>query len=107
LCRRGSAAEGYFCIIPGLYAYPDDPHPAVQEFMKEYRQRYCIYPNFSGEVGYTAANLVLMALDNAGKDLALDSFIKALESIHDKDIFGAELSFAPNQHHGSTKSSCQ
>jgi branched-chain amino acid transport system substrate-binding protein len=47
----------------------------------------------------------VLALDRAGRDLTLDSFITALESIKDyKDIFGSELSFGPNQHHGSTKS---
>ena len=35
----------------------------------------------------------------------MDSFIKGMESIHDyKDIFGSELSFGPDRHHGSTRS---
>jgi hypothetical protein len=39
------------------------------------------------------------------KDLTVDSFITGMESIHEyKDIFGAELSFGPDQHHGSTRS---
>ena len=46
-----------------------------------------------------------MGLDKAGKDLTVDSFINGMERIHDyKDIFGAELSFGPEQHHGSTRS---
>ena len=54
---------------------------------------------------YTAANLVVLALTNAGPDLTTDSFIKAMEGIKDyKDIFGSVLSFGPEQHHGSTKS---
>ncbi len=101
----GGVAEGFFCISPGLYAYPDDPRPAVQAFANEYKQRFGRDPNFYGEAGYTAANLVLMALDKAGKELTVDSFIEAMESVHGyKDIFGYELSFGPDQHHGSTKS---
>ena len=101
----GGVAEGFFCISPGLYAYPDDLRPAVQAFANEYKQRFNRDPNFYGEAGYTAANLVLLALDKAGRELTVDSFIEALESIHDyKDIFGYELSFGPDQHHGSTKS---
>ena len=62
-------------------------------------------PNFHGEVGYTAAQLVLLALERAGKDLTVDSFIKAMESIHDyNDIFGSAAELRPDQHHGSTKS---
>src|SRR5277367_5547222 len=101
----GGATEGYFCMTPALYEYPDDPRPEVQAFAKAYKARYGRDPNFHGEVGYTAAQLVLLALDRAGKDLTVDSFIKAMESIHDyKDIFGSELSFGPDQHHGSAKS---
>jgi branched-chain amino acid transport system substrate-binding protein len=101
----GGVAEGFFCMTPGFYAYPNDPRPAVQEFAKQYKQRYGRDPNFHGEAGYTAASIVLTALDKAGTDLTVDTFIKAMESIHDyKDIFGSELSFGPDQHHGSTTS---
>ncbi|HTC07714.1 MAG TPA: ABC transporter substrate-binding protein [Acetobacteraceae bacterium] len=101
----GGATEGFYCMTPALYAYPDDPRPAVQDFAKRFKAKYGIDPNFHGEVGYTAAQLVLMALDKAGKNLTVDSFITAMESIHDyTDIFGSHLSFGPNQHHGSTAS---
>lgn len=101
----GGATEGYFCMTPALYAYPDDPRPAVQDFAKRYKARYGRDPNFHGEVGYTAASVVVQALQNAGHDLTVDSFIKGMEAIHEfKDIFGSVLSFGPDQHHASTKS---
>jgi len=101
----GGATEGSFCMTPALYAYPDDPRPDVQDFAKRYQARYDRPPNFHGEVGWTAAHIVLLALDRAGRDLTTDSFITAMESIHDyKDIFGSVLSFGPNQHHASTSS---
>lgn len=101
----GGATEGFYCMTPALYAYPDDPRPAVQDFAKRYKAKYGRDPNFHGEVGYTAASMVLMGLDKAGKDLTVDSFIKAMETIHDyTDIFGSKLSFGPEQHHGSTRS---
>lgn len=101
----GGATEGFYCMTPALYVYPDDPRPAVQEFAKNYKARYGIEPNFHGEVGYTAAQMVIVGLKNAGKDLNVDSFIKAMEGIHDyHDIFGSVLSFGPEQHHGSTRS---
>jgi branched-chain amino acid transport system substrate-binding protein len=101
----GGATEGTFCMAPALYAYPDDPRPAVQDFAKRFQAKFGRAPNFHGEVGYTAASVVLMALDRAGQDLTTDSFIKGMESIHDyKDIFGNVLSFGPDQHHASTSS---
>jgi branched-chain amino acid transport system substrate-binding protein len=101
----GGATEGSFCMTPALYAYPDDPRPAVQDFAKRFQAKWGRAPNFHGEVGYTAASLVLMALDRAGRDLTTDGFIKGMESIKDyKDIFGTVLSFGPDQHHASTSS---
>jgi branched-chain amino acid transport system substrate-binding protein len=101
----GGATEGSFCMTPALYAYPDDPRPAVQDFAKRYQAKYGRAPNFHGEVGWTSAHIVLMALDHAGRDLTTDGFIKGMESIHDyKDIFGNVLSFGPDQHHASTSS---
>ena len=76
----GGATEGFYCMTPALYAYPDDPRPAVQDFAKRYKARYGRDPNFHGEVGYTAAQMVLIGLKNAGKDLTVDSFIKGMES---------------------------
>jgi branched-chain amino acid transport system substrate-binding protein len=101
----GGATDGFFCMTPALYVYPDDPRPEIQAFAKKYKARFGRDPNFHGEVGYTAANIVVLALTNAGPDLTTDSFIKAMEGIKDyKDIFGSVLSFGPDQHHGSTKS---
>ncbi len=101
----GGATEGFYCMAPALYAYPDDPRPAVQEFAKKFKALYGREPNFHGEVGYTAAHLVLLGLKNAGKDLTVASFFKGMESIHEyTDIFGSKLTFGPNQHHASTSS---
>jgi branched-chain amino acid transport system substrate-binding protein len=101
----GGATEGTYCMTPALYAYPDDPRPAVQDFAKRFQAKFGRAPNFHGEVGYTAASIVLLALDRAGRDLTTDSFIKAMESIHDyKDLFGSVLTFGPDQHHASTSS---
>ena len=62
--------------------------------------------NFLGETGYTAAQFVLAALDKAGRDLTLNSFIAALESMRDyRDIFGSPpLTITPTNHHAANQS---
>jgi branched-chain amino acid transport system substrate-binding protein len=101
----GGASEGLYSMSPSLYAYPDDPRPAVQAFFKAYKARFGIDPNFLGETGYSAAQMALIGIKNAGKDLTTDSFIKGMEEIHDyTDIFGTKYSFGPDQHHGQTAS---
>jgi hypothetical protein len=49
---------------------------------------------------------LILALDKAGKDLTVDSFVVGVESIKDyKDIFGSlPMSFAADKHQGSNES---
>ena len=102
----GEPAEGFYSMAPALYRYPDDPQPAVQAFTAKYRNRFGIDVNYLGEAGYTAATFTLAALQQAGRDLTLDSFIDALESVKDfRDIFGGPaLSMSPTNHHASSHS---
>ncbi len=101
----GGVGDGFYSMTPALYAYPDDPRPAVKAFAAAFQKRYGMAPNFLGEQGYTAAHIVLLALKKAGRNLTTDSFIHAMESIHDyHDIFGTTLSLGPHQHHAETAS---
>ena len=102
----GGAAEGFYSMSPGLYTYPDDPRPAVREFTREYRKRYGFDVNYFGETSYSAATFALAVLEKAGRDLTLDSFIAALESMRNwQDIFGSPpLSLSPTNHHASNQS---
>jgi len=101
----GGVGEGYYAMSPSLIAYGDDTRPAVRDFIAKYKERFGIAPNFLGEMGYSAAQITLLALDRAGRDLTLDSFIRGLESIKEyQDIFGSPpLTLSATQHHGTTE----
>jgi len=102
----GEPAEGFYSMSPGLYAYPDDPRPAVQAVGKEYKKRYGFEINYLGEAAYAAASLVADVLQRAGRDLTTDSFIAAMENTKDwRDIFGGPpLTMTPTNHHASNQS---
>ena len=102
----GEPAEGFYSMAPALYRYPDDPQPAVQAFTAKYRKTFGIDVNYLGEAGYTAATFTIAVLEKAGRDLTLDSFIGAMESMNDwHDIFGGPpLSMSPTNHHASSQS---
>ena len=101
----GGATEGIYTMTATLYVDPRDPVPAVHEFATKYERLYGHPPNFAAEIGYSAAELVVLALQKAGRDLTADSFIAALESIKDyQDIFGSlTMSFSTTKHQGSTE----
>ncbi|MBN8904166.1 MAG: ABC transporter substrate-binding protein, partial [Rhodospirillales bacterium] len=86
-----------------------DPKTAIGEaktFVEEYRKQFGKEPNFAAQIGYTGAQIVVKALQNAGKDLTADSLIKGMEQIKDyHDAFGSPpISFGPDKHQGSNES---
>ena len=102
----GEPAEGFYAMAPALYRYPDDPRPAVQAFTAKYRKAFGIDVNYLGEAGYTAATFTIAVLEKAGKNLTLDTFIGAMESMKDwHDAFGGPpLSMSATNHHASSQS---
>jgi branched-chain amino acid transport system substrate-binding protein len=102
----GEPAEGFYSMSPGVYAYPDDPRPAVKEFTARYKQRFGIDVNYLGEAGFAAASCLIEVLQRAGRDLNQETLQKSMESIKDwRDIFGGPpLTITPTDHHASTQS---
>jgi branched-chain amino acid transport system substrate-binding protein len=102
----GEPAEGFYSMSPGVYAYPDDPRPAVREFGAKYKQKFGIDVNYLGEAGYAAAICLIDVLQRAGRDLNLDSFQKSMENLKDwRDIFGGPpLTITSSNHHASNQS---
>ena len=102
----GAPAEGFYSMTPGLYAYPDDPRPAVRDFGAKYKKTYGYDVNYLGEAGYSAGTFITTVLEKAGRNLTLDSFTTAMESMKDwRDIFGSPpLSMSPTSHHASNQS---
>jgi branched-chain amino acid transport system substrate-binding protein len=99
----GNVAEGFYAMSPSLYAYPDDQRPAIKTFAQAYKAKYGFEVNYLGEMGYTSAQIAIEALQRAGRDLTVDSLVKAMESIRDyHDIFGGTYSFSETNHHGAT-----
>jgi branched-chain amino acid transport system substrate-binding protein len=102
----GGPAEGFFAMAPALYAYPDDPRPAVHALAERYKKTYGFDINYLGEAGYTAATFMVAVLEKAGRDQTPDSFTNAMESMQDwRDVFnGPPLSMSPTSHHASSQS---
>jgi branched-chain amino acid transport system substrate-binding protein len=102
----GGVTEGFYCMTSVLLVAPDDPRPAAQAFSKKYKTQFGKDPNLAAQIGYTGAQLLILGLQHAGRDLTLDSFITGMESIKDyQDIFGSpKMTYGPNRRQGSTES---
>ena len=103
---QGGVTEGLYAMGLTDMPYRDTLSPAAQAWFDRYKDRYKVEPNIGAVYGHVAADLTAVALDKAGPNLSLDSFVKALESIKGyRDIFnGPEVSFGPDKHQGASSS---
>lgn len=99
----GGVTEGLYAMTQIEAPYRDTGSAAVQQWMDRYKAKYGTDPNPSSQLSYVAADLVVMGLDRAGKDLTVEKFIKAMESIQGyKDIFGGPvMTFGPDRRNGT------
>jgi len=102
----GGVTEGVYTMTPVLFVAADDPRPEVKAFADNFKKKYGHAPNFAAQIGYTAAQVTIAGLANAGKDLTVDSFVNGLETMTPyKDIFGSPaMSFSKQKHQGSNES---
>ncbi len=102
----GGVTEGFYSMTPVLFVAAAGEKPDVKEFAEKYNKLFGKEPNFAAQLGYTAAQLVVLAIKNAGKDLTADSFVAGMESIKDwHDIFGSPaMTFGATKHQGSSQS---
>jgi branched-chain amino acid transport system substrate-binding protein len=103
---QGGVTEGLYAMGLTDMPYRDTLSPTAQGWFDRYKERYKADPNIGAVYGHVAADLTMVGLDKAGKDLTLDSFVKGLESIKGyRDIFnGPEVTFGPNKHQGANSS---
>ena len=103
---ESGAAEGYhvFTHLNRIYA-DSDISPEVGAWYDEYVEKFGSEPNAGAMEAWRAADLTVLALERAGRNLTRDRFVAALESITDyTDMWGNRVSFGPDDHKGVTDS---
>jgi branched-chain amino acid transport system substrate-binding protein len=99
----GGATEGFYSGAGMPYAYPDAGSDAIKAWSAKYKAKVGQEPNSAAQYGYVGADIVVKALEVAGKDLTRAKFLAALESMKDYRPFfpGPTLSFGADKHQGS------
>jgi branched-chain amino acid transport system substrate-binding protein len=103
---QGGVTEGLYAMGLTDMPYRDTLSAAAQAWFDRYKERFKADPNIGAVYGHVAADLTAAALERAGADLTLESFVKALESIKGyRDIFnGPQVSFGPDKRQGANSS---
>ena len=99
----GGVTEGFYSGTGMPYAYPDAGSDAIKAWSAKYKAKVGQEPNSAAQYGYVGADIIVKALEAAGKDLTRAKFLAALESIKDYRPFfpGPTLSFGAEKHQGS------
>ncbi|WP_420587143.1 ABC transporter substrate-binding protein [Ruegeria sp.] len=98
----GGVTDGFYAAASwqDLWARADEPAPAA--FIEEYKAATGEDPVGFAMLGYSAAEMMVKALEAAGPDLTHDSFIAAMESLdYTDDLIGNHLDYGPDDHQGA------
>ncbi|NOD75452.1 MULTISPECIES: ABC transporter substrate-binding protein [unclassified Ruegeria] len=98
----GGVTDGFYAAASwkDLWARADEPAPAA--FIEEYKAATGEDPVGFAMLGYSAAEMMVKALEAAGPDLTHDSFIAAMESLdYQDDLVGNHITYGPDDHQGA------
>ncbi len=102
----GEAINGLYAVTSIPIMYADQASGKAKVFFDNYQKRFEKMPSEVAQQGYFSADLTVIAMEKAGKDLTVDSFVKALESIkgYQHPFGGPVINFGPQKHLGSDES---
>lgn len=98
------AVEGFYIqcqYVPFDAATASEP---LKAWMKRYQEKFGKPAEVASAIGWDMMDLVIVALERAGRDLTVDKFIAASEQIKGyENLFGSPpMTFGPNRRLGTT-----
>lgn len=101
---QGGITEGYYTLNGQEVLYPDQiESKEAKAFFERYKAKFNQEAFYPGQLGYGIGELIIEALQKAGKELTTEGFLKAYESIKDRvgTMSGPPITFAADRHLGS------
>lgn len=104
--KGGKGVEGLYAVTSIPMMYEEQATGEAKVFFEKYKKRFGSVPSPVAQHGYFSADLAVIALEKAGRNLTVDSFIKGLESIkgYQHPFDGPVINFGPEKHLGSDQS---
>jgi branched-chain amino acid transport system substrate-binding protein len=98
----GGVTDGLYAAASWVDLQARQDVPEVAEFVAKFRERYGEQPGGFAMLGYVSAGIIHQALEAAGRDLTLESFVQGMYSIDYHDpILDVAISFSPEDQRGS------
>ena len=98
----GGVTDGFHAAASWLDLWARAEEPAPAAFIAEYKEATGEDPVGFAMLGYSAAEMMVKALQAAGPDLTHESFIVAMESLDYMDeLVGNQITYGPDDHQGA------
>ena len=98
----GGVTEGFFAAAGWSDLGARASQPEAGAFIAAYQEAHGEFPGTGAVLGYSSARTLAMALEKAGPDLTVDSFIGAMESLDFYDpIMDNQVDYTPEDHQGA------
>jgi ABC-type branched-subunit amino acid transport system substrate-binding protein len=77
----GKDMEGLYAIMAASHPYPAGASKELAQWIDSYKKRFNIEPNVFAVNAYSNADVTVKALEKAGPNLTVDTFVMAMETI--------------------------
>ena len=95
--------DGLYCLNGIVVPYYDNASDLEKDWWDRFRDKYNYEPNSGAIYGYIYADIFIEAIRRAGKDLNVESFVNAMETLNNYEdpLKLGSVSFDANQRQGS------
>ena len=95
--------DGLYCLNGIVVPYYDNASDLEKDWWDRFRDKYGYEPNSGAIYGYIYADIFIEAIRRAGKDLNVESFVNAMETLNNYEdpLKLGSVSFNANQRQGS------
>ncbi len=95
--------NGLYCLNSVIFPYYDTANKIEKEWWDKFKEIYGKDPNTGALYGYIFADIAIEAINRAGKDLTIDSFIEAMETLNNFEdpLKTGAVTFSDTQRQGT------
>ena len=101
--QPNGAMNGLYCLNSVIFPYYDTANKIEKEWWDKFKEIYGKDPNTGALYGYIFADIAIEAINRAGEDLTIDSFVEAMETLNNFEdpLKTGAVTFSDTQRQGT------